>query len=125
MSIDIVPLLLALGRVLLGGLFVYGGIHHFFIIPQLTEVMAARGVPFPRAVLIAGSVFQAAAGALLMLGYFVPLAAFGLVVFTLLASVMLVNFWDQEGPARQTARNVFQSNLAIIGGLLVAAAEAM
>jgi putative oxidoreductase len=125
MSIDIVPLLLALGRVLLGGLFVYGGIHHFFMIPQLTEVMAARGVPFPRAVLIAGSIFQAAAGALLMLGSFVPAAAFGLVVFTLLASVMLVNFWDQEGPARQTARNVFQSNLAIIGGLLVAAAEAM
>ena len=125
MSIDIVPLLLALGRVLLGGLFVVGGIHHFFIIPQLTEVMAARGVPFPRAVLIAGSIFQAAAGALLMLGYFVPAVAFGLVVFTVAASVMLVNFWDQEGPARQTARNVFQSNLAIIGGLLVAAAEAM
>ena len=125
MSIDVAPLLLALGRLLLGGLFVVGGLHHFFIIPQLTDAIAARGVPFPRIVLIVGSVFQAVAGALLMLGFFVPAAALGLVVFTLLASVMLVNFWSLEGPARETASNVWKSNLAIVGGLLIAAAQAM
>ena len=125
MSIDVAPLLLALGRLLLGGLFVVGGLHHFFIIPQLTDAIAARGVRFPRIVLIVGSVFQAVAGALLMLGFFVPAAALGLVVFTLLASVMLVNFWSLEGPARETASNVWKSNLAIVGGLLIAAAQAM
>lgn len=38
---------------------------------------------------------------------------------------MLLNFWDMEGPAREAARNVWQSNLAIIGGLLIAAAHAI
>jgi putative oxidoreductase len=33
-----------------------------------------------------------------------------------------LNFWDQEGPARQAALTGFQTNLAIIGGLLIAAA---
>jgi putative oxidoreductase len=121
---EIAPLLLAVGRVLLGGLFVYGGVHHFFLIKPVSEMIAARGVPCPRFVLIAGSVFQAVAGAALMLGLFVPVAAAGLVLFTLAASVMLLNFWDMEGQARDNTLNVWMSNIAIVGGLLIAAATA-
>jgi uncharacterized membrane protein YphA (DoxX/SURF4 family) len=43
---------------LLGGLFVFGGVEHFFILPLLTGIMAARGVPAARAVLIFGSLWQ-------------------------------------------------------------------
>ena len=34
------------------------------------------------------------------------------------------SFWDQESEARETARNILLSNMAIIGGLLLAAARA-
>jgi len=91
----------------------------------LTEVIAARGVPAPRLVLLVGSAFQFVAGLLLILGLFVVPAALALVLFTLTASVMLVNFWDMEGPARDAAINVWLSNLAIVGGLLISAAHAM
>lgn len=111
-----------LGRLLLGGLFVYGGIQHFFIIGGLSQAIAARGVPFPKSVLIIGSAFQTVAGALLIVGVAVPYAAIGLVIFTLAASVMLLNFWSMEGPARQAAAQNWELNAAIIGGLLVAAA---
>lgn len=117
--------LLALGRVLLGGLFVAGGSRHFFIAPAVTEAIKARGVPAARLVLYAGTIFQIVAGLLLMLGMFVVTAALGLIVFTVAASVMLLNFWDMEGPGRQTAINTWLSNMAIIGGLLIAAATAM
>ena len=125
MSFEISEVLLVLGRFLLGGLFVYGGVHHLFAIPALTEVIAARGVPAPRLVLLVGSAFQFVAGLLLILGLFVVPAALALVLFTLTASVMLVNFWDMEGPARDAAINVWLSNLAIVGGLLISAAHAM
>jgi putative oxidoreductase len=117
--------LLVLGRVLLGGLFVLGGIHHFFIIPPLTSALAARGVPAARLALIGASVFQIVAGLLVMFGQYVAPAALGLMLFTIVASILFLNFWDLEGSARENARNGFQTNVAIIGGLLIAAATAM
>jgi putative oxidoreductase len=125
MRFEISQMLLVVGRLLLGGLFVFGGVRHLFIIPAVTQAIAARGVPAPRLVLLVGSAFQFVAGLLLMLGLFVAPAALGLVLFTLAASVMLLNFWDLDGAAREAAINVWQSNIAIIGGLLIATAHAM
>lgn len=99
-----------------------GGSRHFFIYPEIIAVMRARGVPAPALALMAGTAFQIAAGACLALGVLVTPAAFGLVAFTIAASIMMLNFWDMEGLARENARNNFQSNVAIIGGLLIAAA---
>jgi putative oxidoreductase len=115
-------LLLVIGRLLLGGIFVFAGIRHLFIIPMVSQVMAQRGVPAPRLVLVSGTVFQVAGGLLLILGLVVPIAALGLVIFTIAASVMLLNFWSLEGAAREGALNGWLSNLGVIGGLLIAAA---
>jgi putative oxidoreductase len=125
MNFEISQVLLILGRVLLGGLFVYGGVRHMFIMPAITQAIAARGVPAPRLVLLVGSAFQFVAGLSLILGMFVAPAALALVLFTVAASVMLLNFWDLEGAPREAAINVWQSNLAIVGGLLITAAHAM
>lgn len=116
--------LLAVGRVLLGGIFVVGGLRHFFILPQVTQVMTARGVPSARLVLIVGSTFQVVLGGLLILGVLVQPAALGLVVFTVAASVMLLNFWDMSGPEREATKHGFENNFGIVGGLLIAAAQA-
>jgi putative oxidoreductase len=122
---DLAELLRIVGHVLLGGLFLGRGIHHFFILPPITAALAARGVPMPRLALIAASLFQSVAGLSLMLGLWVAPATIGLVVFTLVASLLLLNFWDMEGPARDAAKMGCQTNLAIIGGLLIAAAQAL
>ncbi len=125
MLADLAPAVLVLGRVLLGGLFVYAGVHHFFIMPPLTAMISRRGVPYPRFVVIAGSMFQAIAGSLFILGIYVATSAFCLIAFTIAASVMLLNFWDMEGPARESTKTAWQTNLAIVGGLLIAAAYAL
>ncbi|ACI56494.1 DoxX family protein [Rhizobium leguminosarum bv. trifolii WSM2304] len=118
-------MMIVLGRLLLGGLYVAGGIHHFFVIVPLTDAIEARGVPFAKWVLLSGSMFQILAGTLLILGLFVTAAAFGLILFTLAATVMLLNFWDMQGTARESAINTWKTNMAIIGGLLVTAAGPM
>ncbi|PDT01232.1 quinol oxidase [Rhizobium chutanense] len=118
-------MMIVLGRLLLGGLYVAGGIHHFFVIVPLTDAIEARGIPFAKWVLVSGSLFQIVAGTMLILGLFVAAAAFGLIVFTLAATIMLLNFWDMQGTARESAINTWKTNMAIIGGLLIAAAGAM
>lgn len=112
---------LIIGRLLLGGFFVLAGIRHFAIIPQVTQALTRRGVPAAKLVLLAGTVFQIAAGVLLAVGIQVQAAALGLVIFTLAASIMLVDFWNMEGAAREGALSTWKTNLAIIGGLLIAA----
>ncbi|WP_245442137.1 DoxX family protein [Rhizobium chutanense] len=99
--------------------------HHFFVIVPLTDAIEARGIPLAKWVLLSGSLFQIVAGTMLILGLFVAAAAFGLIVFTLAATIMLLNFWDMQGTARESAINTWKTNMAIIGGLLVTAAGAM
>ena len=121
---DTASVVLVIGRVLLGGLYVSGGVHHFFELTPLTGAMRARGVPAPRLALLAGSVFQTVAGLLVMLGLYVTWAALGLVVFTIVASVIFLSFWKLQGDARTASIRALQTNVAIIGGLLIAAATA-
>ena len=125
MQADPQSILWFVGRLLLGGLFVFGGVHHLFHISALTQAVAARGVPAPKFVLLAGTALQTIAGLALILGVYPFWAALSLVLFTLAASVLLVNFWDMQDAAREGAVRTWQSNLAIIGGLLIAAAHSL
>jgi putative oxidoreductase len=112
------------GRALLGGLFVVGGIRHCFHFSFLAQMMAHRGVPGARAVLLAGTALQIAAGAALTVGFSLLWTISALIVFTLTASVIFLNFWSMEGAERSNAVNAFWSNIGIVGGLLVVAAHA-
>jgi putative oxidoreductase len=112
------------GRTLLGLLFLVGGIRHFFHFSFLAQLMARRGVPAANFVLLAGATLQIAAGATLIVGHYLFWAIAALIVFTLTASVIFLNFWSMEGPERSNAVNAFWSNIGLIGGLLVVAAHA-
>jgi putative oxidoreductase len=106
-------------------MFVVAGLRHLMIVPMLTHAVAARGVPFPRAVLLGGTGFQIVAGLSLAYGLHVAWAALGLILFTIVASVMLVNFWDKQGEERVALANAFQTNVGLIGGLMIVAAHGL
>jgi putative oxidoreductase len=106
------------GRILMGAFYAMAGVHHFLTLDQMTELMAARNVPAPQAVLIAGSVFQSIAGLLLIAGIFQACAAIGLILFTLIAGMVLLNFWHLKGDLRHNAITQWRCNLGLIGGLL-------
>jgi putative oxidoreductase len=110
------------GRLLLGGLFVIGGITHLFVLPGAAGQLRQRGVPFPMLTLIAGTVFETVAGAAVMIDFFVPFAAGGLILFTVASSCMMMNFWAMTGEKRISAIDGWTSNLGVIGGLLIVAA---
>jgi len=114
-----------IGRLLLGAHFAAAGIHHFTAIAPLTAAMAARGVPAARLVLLTGSVFQTVCGVALVIGFYPGWAALGLVLFTLVASLIFLNFWSMEQSARASAIGTWKTNFALIGGLLIAAAHSL
>jgi putative oxidoreductase len=121
-------LLVAVGQMLLGSLYVYAGLNHFGPAAQkIIPALAARGVPSPQQTLFVVSALEILGGACLMLGIAVVPAAIGLAIFTVVASYVMVNFWDlpKGSELRAMLEGVFASNVAIIGGLLLAAAQAL
>jgi putative oxidoreductase len=122
---ELVPVLLTSGRILLGCLFVLGGIRHVMNFSAIAADMKRMGFPFPRFLLAAGTTFQIAAGTLLILGLFVFPVALGLIAFTILASIMMLPFWNMQGDARVWAILNWFSNVGIVGGLLLAAAQGL
>jgi putative oxidoreductase len=114
--------LLVIGRILLASLFICAGIKHCFIGKDIIPLIAARGLPYPKVVLAIGSAFEFVLGVLLAFGIAGPWAPLGLAAFTIVATMMLVNFWDMQGPPRDHALMCFQYNIAIVGGLFIAAA---
>lgn len=78
-----------------------------------------------RWIILSGTAFQITAGLALALGFCVAWAAHGLILFTVVASVMLVNFRDKEGEERIALANVFQTNIGLIGGVMLAAAQGL
>jgi len=122
---DLAPALVVVGRALLGCLFVAGGLRHLTIFAAIAKDMERRRVPFPRFALAAGTALQITAGTLLILGMFVVPAALGLILFTIAATVMMLNFWNMAGETRGWAVNNWLSNIGIVGGLLLAAAHSL
>lgn len=108
--------------VLVGGVFVWTGIDHFIRFREVAASIAERGLPAAGLLLAAGSVLEIGAGVLLASGIAVPYAAAALAVFTIAATVSMLDFWRREGEERKAMRNGFAINIAVLGGLLGAAA---
>jgi putative oxidoreductase len=84
---------------------------------SIAQQISKRGLPWPRALLVVGSVWQAVAGVMLIAGAHIYYAALALVVFTIVASVMLLDFWNNHGAERTGMLTSWRLNIAIIGGL--------
>lgn len=125
MPVDLPSSLLLLGRLLLGGAFVFAGLRNVQNDAFLTGLIAARGVPQARLALWAGIVLQTIAGALLMAGLWTATACAVLLLFLIVATPMFHNFWDHQGPDRASRINGFVGNVALAGGLLTLIAQSL
>lgn len=114
----------SLGFLLLGGVFVWAGADHFLRFREVVAQLATRGFPAPVPLLAAGSTVEIVAGACLGAGIARPWAATALGAFTVAASMMALDFWRHGGAERQGMRSAFTINIAVLGGLILAATTA-
>ncbi len=110
-----------LGLILIGGMFLLSAFSHFRAFSARVAMLSGKGWPAPAVLLGAGMTLEVAGGALLILGLLLPIAAGLLILFTVVASVTLLDFWRQPPETRLAARNGFTANVALVGGLLLAA----
>ncbi|WP_244441191.1 DoxX family protein [Mesorhizobium sp. STM 4661] len=101
-----------LGRLLLGGAFVFAGVRNIQNAAFLTQLMAMRCVPQARLMLWLGIVLQVVAGAMVIAGFWTATACAALVLFLIVATPMFHNFRDHQGLDRASRINGFVGNVA-------------
>lgn len=111
----------SLGFILLGGVFVWAGAEHFLNFRSVSGYLTAKGVPAAALLLGAGSILEIVAGFCLATGVMRTYAAMALILFTIAATLMALDFWRYSGAERQGLRSAFIINFAVIGGLILAA----
>lgn len=111
----------SLGFILLGGVFVWAGTEHFWNFRSVAGYLTDTGLPVAALLLALGSIVEIVAGLCLAVGVMRPYAAMVLILFTIAASLMALNFWRYTGTERQGLRSAFVINFAVVGGLLLAA----
>lgn len=115
-------LLRELGCLLIGGVFVWAGTEHFLNFRTVVAQLKQSGFPAPVPLLGAGSALEIVAGLCLAAGLARTYAALALIAFTVAASLLAVDFWRYRGAERQMLRSLFILNIAVVGGLALAAA---
>ncbi len=112
--------LLLIGRIILGGFFIYSGINHFVGFGMMTQYAKMKGVPFP-------SVAQALTGLMLLfggisivLGIYPLVGILLLVAFLIPVTLMMHNFWSIKDPQLRMADKAnFLKNMALVGAILM------
>jgi len=112
---------LALGRALLGTLFLIAGVLKIAPFKGVAGFMASKGMPASEVLLVLTIALEIVGGLALIVGWRVRIAAWALALFTAAAALIFHAFWVAEAPAFQNQLNHFLKNVAIIGGLLCVA----
>jgi putative oxidoreductase len=75
--------------------------------------------PFPRITFWVGQAMEFVGCALVLFNWYPAVGVVLLLVFTIVASALLLRFWEVEGPMRTGMQNGMLANIGIVGGLLL------
>jgi putative oxidoreductase len=117
--------LLIAARVLTGGAFLIIGLRNAPNHKMIDELLRANGVPLAGIAAAVGIAMQIGFGALLVSGFFPAVAALGLAVFVVLATLVVHHFWTFKPPQRAEQITPFLGNTVMTGGLLALAATGL
>jgi putative oxidoreductase len=112
---------LGLGRLLMSVIFILSGLQKLMHFSQTASMMAGKGIPLAAVALALSIAIEIGGGLLLIIGYKVRYVALVMALWMVPVTLTFHNFWVYQGDAREMQLVNFLKNLAIIGGLLVAA----
>ena len=113
--------MLLIGRILLAAVFLVAGIRKVLGFAGSVGYFTKLGFPAAEAMTVLAIVVELGGGALLVLGWQARKAAWLMVVFVAVATLMAHRFWQFEAAQYANQLNHFLKNAAIIGGLLYVA----
>ncbi|HVY58853.1 MAG TPA: hypothetical protein VHA77_13450 [Xanthobacteraceae bacterium] len=76
--------------------------------------------PFPRLTFWIGIAMEVVGCALVLTGWHADIGVMLLIAFTILATALLLRFWDVQDPMKRTGMRLgFLANIGVLGGLLL------
>lgn len=118
------PILALAARVLIAPLFLIAGWGKLTGMAATVAYMQSQGVPMADVLVWPAAIAEVGGGLLLLFGWQARWAALALAAFTAVATPIFHAFWNATDPAVAYQQSLhFWKNLAILGGLLFAAAN--
>ncbi len=112
--------LFLIGRVVVGGFYLFNALNHFSRTEMLSGYAASKGVPSPRAMVLLTGLLLLVGGLSLLLGVYPRVGVAAVVVFLVLVAFWMHNFWAVQDPMQKTVEMVnFTKNLALAGSALM------
>ena len=113
-------IVLLIGRIILGGYFLYSGIHHFTSLEYIAGYAKMKGTPAPKAAVAGTGALLILGGLSLLLGALPIIGCILLLIFLLGVSSAVHNFWSVQDPQRRASEMInFTKNMALGGALLM------
>lgn len=113
----------AIGRILLGAIFLVSGISKATGWDQTVDYMASEGLPVAPLLILPAILIETLAGICLILGLKARAAAGLLFLFLIPTTLVFHDFWTMSGADFQMQMVQFLKNLAILGGLALVVAN--
>ncbi len=114
--------MLALGRLVFGGYFLYSGLNHLVNQDALSAYAASQAVPSPDLAVAVSGMVIILGGLSLLLGLWPKVGAALIILFLVGVTPIMHDFWNVTGAQRMAEMGNFLKNLALIGGACFAAA---
>jgi uncharacterized membrane protein YphA (DoxX/SURF4 family) len=108
-----------LGRVMIGGFFLYNGINHFKQREAMTQYTESKGIPNPDLAVMGSGIGMALGGASIILGVQPKLGAAAIAAFLATASPAMHDFWNADEASKQNDMIHFSKNMALLGAALI------
>ena len=108
-----------LGRVALGAIFVKSGLQKLMALSAFAASLASRGVPQSSVWAVIGATVEFVGGILIVTGLRTREASLLMVLFVIVATGISHRYWEFADAARRLQESQFFKNLSIIGGFLL------
>jgi putative oxidoreductase len=109
------------GRLLLVAFFLAVGLRNLqkVHIEDHVKRLTTFKAPFPQLTFWIGQAMEFVGCALVLFNWHPAVGVVLLLVFTVVASALLLRFWEVQGPMRTGMQNGMLANIGIVGGLLL------
>jgi len=114
--------MLIAARVVIGLFYIVMGLGLIKDFAPVTELMASRGIPAPGILLPLTIAIWFIGGGALLANYYRKQASLGLLVVTIVVTLVIHNFWSASPEQFANEMQHFLKNVAICGALLALAA---
>ena len=113
-------LLWYLGRLLLGGYFLYNAYNHFTNAAMMAGYAQSKGVPSAKAAVIGAGVLLAIGGLSILFNVYLTIGLVALILFFIPVTFMMHAFWKVQDPGARMGETInFAKNIALLGAILI------